>query len=75
MLWFDLGTPKSVLFFKPFIEHLTERGESLLVTSRGGEDYSEISTLLRLHNLDAVVIGEYGGDSLGGKFLATYSMT
>jgi len=67
MLWFDLGTPKSVLFFKPLIERLTERGESPLVTSRGGAAYGEIHTLLLFHDLDAVVIGEYGGESLFGK--------
>lgn len=71
MLWFDLGVPKDVLFFKPFIERLTDRGESLLVTSRGGEDFRELSTLLRVHHLDAVVVGEYGGGALARKLQAS----
>ncbi len=71
MLWFDLGVPKNVLFFKPFIERLTERGESLLVTSRGGEDFRELLTLLRVHHLDAAIVGEYGGGALAGKLQAS----
>jgi predicted glycosyltransferase len=71
MLWFDLGTPKSVLFFKPLIERLTERGDAPLVTSRGGAAYGEIATLLDVHDMDAVSVGEYGGDSLVVKLEAS----
>jgi predicted glycosyltransferase len=71
MLWFDLGTPKSVLFFKPLIDRLKAKGEAPLVTSRGGRLYEELSKLVRLHALDAVSVGEYGGDTLAGKLDAS----
>ena len=71
MLWFDLGTPKSVLFFKPLIERLRAKGRTPFLTSRGGRLYGELSSLVRLHDLDAIVVGEYGGDSLNGKLDAS----
>jgi predicted glycosyltransferase len=71
MLWFDLSTPKSVLFFSPFVRHLAEQGETVLVTSRGGEHYGELAALLRHYGLEAIMVGEYGGASLAGKLDAS----
>ena len=51
MIWFDLVTPKSVLFFIPIIKHIEKKGRKTLITAREGEGYSEVVELLRLHNI------------------------
>lgn len=33
MIWFDLVTPKSVLFFIPIIKEIEKRGKKVLITA------------------------------------------
>jgi len=68
---FDLDMPKWVLFFLPIIKRLKEKNLNVVITSRGGEDYSELNKVLDLYNLDYISIGEYGGASLEGKLKAS----
>ena len=70
-IWFDLVTPKSILFFKPMILNLQNRGLEVLITTRGGEGYKETIELLKLHNLEFVNIGNFGGSCLLSKFKAS----
>lgn len=72
-IWFDIEIPKSVLFFKPIIDKLEERGEQILITARSGEGYSELQELLELYypNHKIYYIGSFGGASKKGKLLAS----
>lgn len=71
MIWFDLITPKSVLFFKPIIENIKKRNQKVLITTRQGEGYSEIIELLKLHNMEYVDRGVFGGEKLSDKLSAS----
>lgn len=71
MVWFDLVTPKSVLFFIPMIKEIEKRGNKVLITAREGAGYSEVVELLRLYNMDFVNRGEFGGACLKDKLHAS----
>jgi len=66
-IWFDLVTPKSVLFFEPIIQQIRLK-KNILITTRGGEGYSETIELLDLYNLTYINIGNFGGSCLTSKF-------
>lgn len=70
MIWFDLVTPKSVLFFEPIIKEIQKQKE-VFITTRGGEGYQETIKLLDLYNLPYTNIGNFGGSSLESKFRAS----
>lgn len=70
MIWFDLITPKSVLFFEPIIRELS-KDEEIIITSRGDEDYNEVNELLKLKKLKYKSFGGYGGKNLNDKFEAS----
>lgn len=70
MIWFDLVTPKSVLFFEPIIKEIQKQKE-VFITTRGGEGYKETIELLDLCNLPYTNIGNFGGGSLESKFRAS----
>lgn len=71
MIWFDLVTPKSVMFFRPFIAKIKERGHDVLVTAREGEGYREVVDLLNLYKIKFVNRGFFGGANLGDKLKAS----
>jgi uncharacterized protein len=71
MIWFDLVTPKSVLFFIPIIKEIKHRGRKVLITAREGSGYSEVVELLRLYNMEFVNRGEFGGACLKDKLHAS----
>jgi predicted glycosyltransferase len=60
--WFDILTPKQVMFFKPIVDSLRQHGHELLCTSR---DYREAVQLARIKHLDLKIIGRHGG---AGKY-------
>jgi hypothetical protein len=53
-----------VLVFRPLLELLGARGAEVEITSR---DYAQTQQLLRLHGIEAEVIGRHGGRSRLGK--------
>jgi uncharacterized protein len=57
-LWFDLLTPKQLLFFRPVIDQLRKDGHSVLVTSR---KYREVEQLATAMGLDLSFAGARGG--------------
>lgn len=67
MIWLDITDPKYVLFFKDLIP-LLESIDSVLVTTRASQGYSECLNLLNLFKIKAHHIGGYGGSSRQGKF-------
>jgi len=70
IILFDIVTPKWVLFFKPIIEKLKNH-HKIIITTRESKNYNETIELLKLHNLDYISIGKYGGASLEGKLKAS----
>jgi uncharacterized protein len=59
--WFDVLTPKQVLFFAPVIEQLRAKGFDVLATSR---KYREVEPLADLYGLKLRLVGERGGGGL-----------
>jgi len=71
MIWFDLVTPKSVLFFYPIIKKIVAQNIEIFITTRGGQGYQETVELLDLYKLPYTNIGNFGGTSLKSKFEAS----
>jgi uncharacterized protein len=63
-VWIDITAPAHVLVFRPLVQLLRERGAEVEITAR---DFSQNVGLLRLHGLEAEVIGRHGGRSAAGK--------
>jgi uncharacterized protein len=63
-VWIDVTAPAHVLVFRPLVQLLRERGDEVEITAR---DFSQNLGLLRLHGLEAEVIGRHGGRSAVGK--------
>jgi predicted glycosyltransferase len=70
MIWFDLVTPKSVLFFEPIIKEI-QKTKNVLITTRGGDGYKETVELLKLYGLEFENIGNFGGSCLVSKYKAS----
>lgn len=68
-VWIDISNSPQVLFFRPLIALLTERGHAVDVTTR---DYAQTIELLGLHGIPHHVIGpRHGGAGVWGKGRAT----
>jgi uncharacterized protein len=63
-VWVDMTASAHVLVFRPLIEILRARGDTVEITAR---DYAQTLELLELHGLEATVIGRHGGRSRLGK--------
>lgn len=57
-VWFDILTPKQVMFFRRAAILLRNSGHEVLCTSR---QYREAVELARIKKLDLVVVGSHGG--------------
>jgi predicted glycosyltransferase len=66
-VWFDLLTPKQLLFFNPIINELKSAGFDVLATSR---KYREVEPLAELIGLDPEYVGERGGKGPEEQLLA-----
>ena len=69
-VWIDLTAPAHVLVFRPLMRILRERGDEVAVTSR---DYAQTVELLKLHGVQADVLGRHGGRSRLGKARSLFS--
>ena len=67
---FDIDMAKWALFFTTIIKNL-QKNHNIIITSRGGKDYTELNKILDLYNLEYISIGKYGGNSLEGKLKAS----
>jgi hypothetical protein len=63
-VWVDITAPPHVLVFRPLLELLRARGDEVEVTAR---EHGETLPLLKLHGIEATVIGRHGGRSRAGK--------
>lgn len=62
-IWFDVLTPKQLLFFESLIERAGQT-HKILFTSR---KYREVTELARIRGLSPVYVGEHGGGGLASK--------
>src|SRR5260221_13567794 len=63
-VWIDVTNSPHVLFFRPLIRILRERGDEVDVTAR---EYAQTLELLALHGIGHTVVGHHGGASTLGK--------
>lgn len=66
-IWIDFLTPKHLLFFAKLAERLRKAGHKVLMTTRA---HREVLGLMKLKNIDAVVVGGYG-HTLKEKLMAS----
>ncbi len=65
-IWFDILTPKQILFLGSLADYLKKKGFKLFLTSR---NYREAIELAEMKDLDIRRVGRHGGNSLEGKLL------
>lgn len=63
-IWFDILTPKQIMFFKPAIDILRKQNNDVLCTSR---NYREANELSKIKGLDLLFVGSHGGADLYNK--------
>jgi uncharacterized protein len=63
-IWFDILTPKQIMFFKPAIDILRKQDNEVLCTSR---NYREANELSKIKMLDLLIVGNHGGSNLFNK--------
>ena len=66
-IWFDILTPKQLVFFEPMVKRLRRR-HRVLCTSRS---YREVSALARVRRFPMKVVGRHGGGTRLGKLMAS----
>lgn len=66
-IWFDIITPKDVLFFEPMIRQISEKNHVMLTT----RNYREVVGLARVRGMHMKMVGRHGGGSLIGKLRAS----
>ena len=66
-IWFDVLTPKQLLFFEPMIKRI-KKNNTVLCTSR---DYSQVTQLAKIRNLKLVIVGKHGGSKRHDKLNAS----
>ena len=64
-IWFDILTPKQLLFFGPVIDNLRKEGHAVLATSRR---YREVEQLASLRGFELHFAGARGGKDPLGQF-------
>lgn len=65
-IWFDVLTPKQVVFFEPMMARLRRRHEVLCTSRR----YREAAALARLRGVEAEQVGRHGGAGARAKLEA-----
>ncbi len=71
-IWFDILTPKQVMFFRHAVTRLRRSGHDVLCTSR---QYREAVELARIKRLDITIVGSHGGADRYDKLLQSASRT
>jgi len=66
-IWFDVLTPKQLLFFEPMIRKL-QKNNKLFCTSR---NYREVVELAKIRGINLVFVGKHGGSDKIGKLNAS----
>ena len=66
-IWFDILTPKEILFFTPMAQRLAKT-HTVVCT---GRRYRELEGLAKIHNIDLRIIGRHGGGDRAEKLRAS----
>ena len=66
-IWFDILTPKQLLFFEPMIKRV-KKNHTVLCTSR---DYNQVTHLAKIRKLKLIIIGKHGGSKKHDKLNAS----
>ena len=66
-IWFDVLTPKQLLFFEPMIKRI-KKNNTVLCTSR---DYDQVTQLAKIRNFKLVIVGKHGGSKRHDKLNAS----
>jgi predicted glycosyltransferase len=68
LVWVDFLTPKQLFFLGELSRRLEARGHNVFRTTR---QYREVDALIKLKNVNALVVGKYGCATLEGKLAAS----
>jgi len=68
----DTLTPKQCMLFSKVSERLRRMGHQVILTTR---EYREVTQLLRMKGIEAVVVGKHGGGKLPDKLEASVKRT
>lgn len=68
-IWFDILTPKEILFFTPMARRLAVTHEVVCT----GRRYRELGGLAKIHDIDLKIIGRHGGGDRAEKLRASTS--
>jgi len=71
-VWVDMTASAHVLVFRPLIQILRERGDTVEITAR---DYAQTLELLELHGMEHTAFGRHGGASRMRKLSSLLSRT
>jgi predicted glycosyltransferase len=66
-IWFDVLTPKQLLFFEPMIHQLSKKNQILTTTRK----YREASELAKIRKFNMKIVGKHGGNENFGKLSAS----
>ena len=66
-IWFDVLTPKQLLFFESMIKRV-KKNHTVLCTSR---DYQQVTQLAKIRGLKLIIIGKHGGSRRDDKLNAS----
>jgi len=66
-IWFDILTPKQLLFFEPMISRFQKK-HKVLCTSR---NYREVKNLAKIRKLNLIFVGKHGGSEKYDKLNAS----
>ncbi|MFQ5573172.1 MAG: DUF354 domain-containing protein [Nitrosopumilaceae archaeon] len=66
-IWFDVLTPKQVLFFEPMIKRLRKK-HRVFCTSR---QYREVNQLAKMRKMSLIFVGRHGGSERSEKLKAS----
>jgi hypothetical protein len=66
-IWFDILTPKQVLFFEPMIKRLRKK-HRVICTSR---QYREVNKLAKMRKMSLIFVGRHGGSERSEKLKAS----
>jgi len=69
-IWIDLATGPQVLFYRPIIRELKNRGNDVLITTR---KFIETTSLADKYQMIHTTIGAHGGATMTGKLIAVLS--
>ncbi len=68
-IWFDILTPKEILFFTPMARRLARKHEVVCT----GRKYRELENLAKIHDIDLTIVGRHGGGDKAEKLRASTS--